>query len=192
MQTETQGVQKRASAQDALMASEVASKIGQGIGRIGDDQEERLRRRRNDFGNNISVDIRIDIEKFQPSEGVVAVGGTASLFVNTRRDDHERCVGKVRIVAGAEFHCRRECRTVLEIGYDTIRTRQILVYHDHLARNSAHDEGEKTSGAYAAHANDPDFNEGPPLVPLRMISVYDLQASDESPKLFSLHDAHSG
>lgn len=43
------------------MASEVASKIGQGIGRIGDDQEERLPRHRNDFGNNISVDIRIGI-----------------------------------------------------------------------------------------------------------------------------------
>jgi len=63
------------------MASEVASQIGQGIGRIGDDQEERLRRHRNDFGNNISVDVRIGIEKLQPAGGVLAVCGATSLFV---------------------------------------------------------------------------------------------------------------
>src|SRR5713101_661197 len=141
------------------MASEVASKISQGIGRIGDDQEERLLRHRNNFRNNIPVDAPIGVEKLQPSSGVATVRGTTSFFVDARRDDHEHGVGKVRIVAGAELHCRRECRAVLEVGYDTLRALLILVQHNDLARSSPHDERQKTSGAYAACADDADFHE---------------------------------
>src|SRR5713226_4910400 len=142
------------------MASKLASKVGQGIGRIGDNQDQRLRRRRNHFGNNISVDARIGVEKLQPSGGVAAVRGTTGLFVDARGDDHKHGVGKVRIVAGAKLHCRRERRAVLEVGYDTLCALLILVQHNDLARSSPHNERKKTSGAYAARSNDADFHEG--------------------------------
>src|SRR2546425_9886841 len=145
---EAQGVEDRARAQHALMASKLASKVGQGIGRIGDNQDQRLGRRRNHFGNNISVDVRIGVEKLQPSGGVAAVRGTTGLFVDTRGDDHEHGVGKVRIVAGAKLHCRRERRAVLEVGYDTLCALLILVQHNDLARSSSHDEREKTSSPW--------------------------------------------
>src|SRR5437660_5108037 len=142
------------------MASKLASKVGQGIGRIGDHQHQSLRRHGNDFGNNVSVDAGIGVEKLQPSGGVAAVRGTTGLFVDARGDDHEHGVGKVRIVAGAKLHCRRERRAVLEVCYDALRALLILIQHNDLARSSPHDEREKTSGAYAASANDADFHEG--------------------------------
>src|SRR5713101_7801349 len=132
MQAEAQGVQKRASAQYALMARKAACKIGQWIGRVGDDEEEGLRRNRHNSGDNVSVDACIGVEKLQPSGRVAAVRGAASFLVDARGDDYEPRVGKVRIVAGAEFHRRRERGAVLEVGYDTLRALVIFVQNNDL------------------------------------------------------------
>src|SRR6266478_2779310 len=140
------------------------SKIGEWIGGIGDDHQECLRRYRNDFGNNVPVDFRVGIEKFQPSGGIVAVRRATGFFVDARGDDHEYCFGKVGIIACAEFHRRRKCSAILEIGYDTLCTSQILVNHDDLAGNSAHHERQETCGTHAARANDSNLHERPPLM----------------------------
>jgi hypothetical protein len=67
MKTKPQRVQKSAGAQYAVMASESARKVGQRIGRVSDNQDERLRRYRNDSGNNLSINARVDIKKLQSS-----------------------------------------------------------------------------------------------------------------------------
>jgi hypothetical protein len=112
------------------------------IGRVGDSKDQRLWRYRDNSRNNISVGARVGIEKLQPSGWIAAVRGPAAFFVDARCDDHEHGVGKFGIVAGEEFHCRREGRAILKIGDDTLRTLIVLVKHNDLARNSAHDKRE--------------------------------------------------
>jgi hypothetical protein len=85
------------------MPGEPASKVSQRIGRVGDNKDQRLWRNFNNSGNDISVNSRIGIEKLQPSGWIIAVRGPASLFIDSRCDDHERSVSKLGIVAGEKF-----------------------------------------------------------------------------------------
>src|SRR5580692_11378474 len=162
MEAKAQRVQKGAGAQHALMAGEPASNIGQRIGWVGDDKDQRLRCYRYNLRNNFSVYARIGIKKLQSSGWITPVRGPAGLFVDARCDNHELSAGKFVIVAGEEFHSRRESRAVLKIGYHTLRALMVLVQDDDLACDSAHDKRKKTSRADAARSDDAYFHDESP------------------------------
>src|SRR5882672_980567 len=164
METKTQRVQKGAGAQYSVMAGEPASKVSQRIGRVGDNKDQRLRCYCDDSGNNISVDARIGLKKLKSSGWIAAVGGPAGLFVDACCDNHEHGAGKVGIVASEKFHGWRESGAILKIGHDTLRALVVLVQHNDLARDPAHDKREKTSGADAARSDDSHFHDESPLV----------------------------
>ncbi len=59
MEAEAQGVEEGARAQHALVTGEAPGEVRQGIGRIGDDQDDRLRRRGDDPGHDVAIDMAL-------------------------------------------------------------------------------------------------------------------------------------
>jgi hypothetical protein len=63
MKLKAKRIQKGAAAQHAVMPADASRDVGERIGRIGDDEEECVRRNCNDTGNDISVNRRIGTEQ---------------------------------------------------------------------------------------------------------------------------------
>jgi hypothetical protein len=72
VKAEAQAVEKRPRAQDPR-ESEYAHEVGQWVGRIGHDEDDRLRYRLEDLGKDLPVDSNIRLEQLEPACRVVAI-----------------------------------------------------------------------------------------------------------------------
>jgi hypothetical protein len=97
--SETQRVDRRTRAEHAVLSRECAGQIGERIGRVGDREEHRLRRLRDDPRDDIPVDRRVRVEQLQPSAVVRAVRRAAALLVHARADQYDTRAGKVAPIA---------------------------------------------------------------------------------------------
>ena len=94
MDAKAQAVEIRSRAQYAIVPGCFAGNVGERIGRIGDRDQHRVRSGANDLWDNVAIDRSVLVEQPEPPLRIVAVGGAAGLFVDSRRDENHAGPGK--------------------------------------------------------------------------------------------------
>jgi hypothetical protein len=119
--------------------SKAADEVGQRVRRIGDDQDDGLRRRRQELGKHFPVNIRVGLEQLESAGGIGAVRRPAGAFVHAGGNhDHRRAL-QIGIVAIPNVDGRRKRCAVTHIGRDGKRPLAVSVQHHDVARAAAHD-----------------------------------------------------
>ena len=97
MKAEPQAVEIGSGTEHAVMP-EHAHRIGQRIRRIGNGEHLRFRCHGVQFGDYVLVDFDIGGEQPQAAGRVIAVGGTAGLFVGAGSDHHQRGAIEIGVI----------------------------------------------------------------------------------------------
>jgi hypothetical protein len=106
VEAKAQGVEEGATAQDALVVGKAPGEVRQGIGRIGDDQDDRLRRHGDDAGYDVAIDLGVCVKQLEPAGRIAAVGRAAGPFVDASGDDRQHGACEVGIVTSAQLNRR--------------------------------------------------------------------------------------
>src|SRR5689334_8390596 len=96
---EAERIQQGAAAQHSLMSSDASREIGEWIGGIGDDEQQRVGRSGDEPRDEVPVDAGIRAKQPQAACGVVAVRGAAGLLVRAYRDHDERRAAQISVVS---------------------------------------------------------------------------------------------
>ena len=138
MSSEAQAVEIRPSAQDVLEA-EGADEIGQRVGRISDNQDDRLRRRLRELGKHLLVGVDVHFEQPQPASRIASIRRAASTFVHPGSDHDQRRTSQVGVISVTDVDGWGQRCAVSQVGRHRDRPLAISIHHDDLTRDAAHD-----------------------------------------------------
>jgi len=130
VEPEAEAVEVGPAADDVIVA-ELPHQVRERVGRIGDDDDDSLRRDPVYARNDVPVDRRVRRQQTQASCGVGPIHGPARLLVDSGGDEDRRRTGEVLHLSVPEQAERCEEATVLEICHHAFGSRPV---DDDLAR----------------------------------------------------------
>jgi hypothetical protein len=155
VEAEAEAVEKCPAAQDPL-ESEHPDQIGQRIGRVGDDEHDRLGRNSQQLRQNLPVDVDVLIEQLEPSGGIATVRCAAGLFIHPGGDHDQRRARQIRVITVPNVHGGGQRCAILHVGRDRNGALAGPIEHDDLPCAAAHDDRQQAGGPNGArpdHAN---------------------------------------
>ncbi|MGY3505189.1 hypothetical protein ACVWYJ_005808 [Bradyrhizobium sp. USDA 4471] len=159
MHAEAQAVEEGAGAQHAIMPRADARDIGERIGRIGHDQDDRVWRRPHDAGNDFAIDPAVGMKQPQPALGVAAVGGPAGLFVDAGGDHHQLRIGEVIVIPIDNRALGTKRNSVTKVGRHRLCAIAGSVHDHDRPGATAHDRRESTGRSNFSCADYSDLHD---------------------------------
>ncbi len=90
MHAKAQAVEQRAGAENAFMTGQFACQIGKRIGRVGDDEQNGVRRGFGSRRNYLTVDLGILVQEAQAAQRIATIRCPAGFLVDAN-GDHDEC-----------------------------------------------------------------------------------------------------
>jgi hypothetical protein len=132
--------------------------IRQRIGRVGDGDQNRIRRGVDDPRDNVAVDRGILVQQLQPPFGVAAVGGAAGFLVDAGGDQHHPGARQVAIPTFGDADARTQRDAITQIRRDSLGPGRRAVDDHDLPRAVAQDECHETGRPDPACSDDSDLH----------------------------------
>ena len=106
-------IEKGAGAKHGCARTDLPRHIGEGIGRIGDDEENGIRCGRHDLGNDVAINFGVLSEQLEPTLWIGTIGRATGFFINTSGHQNDAGAGKRVIVAihNVDFASRAGCHS---------------------------------------------------------------------------------
>ena len=95
MHAKAQAVEQRADAENAFMTGQFACQVGKRIRRVGDDEQNGVRRGYGNRGNYLTVDLGIPVQQAQAAQWIATIRCPAGFLVDADGDHDERGAGQI-------------------------------------------------------------------------------------------------
>ena len=158
MHAKAQAVEIRSRTQYAIVPGRFASNVGERIGRIGDRDQHRVRSGANDLWDNVAIDCGVLVEQPEPPLWIVAVGGAAGLFVDSRRDENHAGSGERVKISVLDIDRWRKRNAVTDVGRDRFRRSPGAIHKHDLARAASRHRRQRDCASDIAGTDDAKFH----------------------------------
>ena len=95
MNAKAQAVEQRAGRENTFMTGQFACEIGKRIRRVGDDEQDGVRRGCGDRRNDLSVDLGILVKEAQAAQRIATICCPARFLIDADGDHDERCACQI-------------------------------------------------------------------------------------------------
>ncbi len=153
VEPEPQCIDISAGTVHAIMPGDPARQLGERLGRIGNDNDGRLRHDRDDLRHDLPDGGRVGSQQAQAPGGIVAVHRAAGLFIDAYGNEDQLGVFEIGVAAADEPHRRAERRAVLHVRDEPAHAPVVLVDDNDLMRAAAADDGHDARRADGPPAN---------------------------------------
>src|ERR1700722_8486024 len=158
MHAKSQPVEMRSRTKSAIVPGCFASNVGKRIGRIRNRDQHRVRSGANDVWDNVAINRRVLVKQPEPSLWIVAVGGAAGLFVDSRRNENDPGSGKRVKISVLDIDGWRKRNAVADVSGARLRRSPGTIDKYDLSRAASRYRCQRDCASDIAGADDAEFH----------------------------------